>query len=125
MRARSTRYGNSAQQLELRARQHRAQLTASESHLWLAINAGQLGVRFRRQVPLGAQFIADFVAPAARLVVEVDGEHHAPRKRADASRDRKLARLGYRVVRIDAELVLRDVGAAVALIRAVLICAAW
>ncbi|MFZ5893761.1 MAG: endonuclease domain-containing protein [Myxococcota bacterium] len=124
MRARSTHYGNSAQQLELRARQHRAQLTASESQLWSAINAGQLGVCFRRQVPLGGQFIADFVAPAARLVVEVDGAYHARRRHADASRDRKLARLGYRVVRIDAELVLRDVVAAVALIRAALICAA-
>ncbi|MFZ5891710.1 MAG: endonuclease domain-containing protein [Myxococcota bacterium] len=118
MRAGSTRYGNSAQQLELRARQHRSQLTASESQLWSAINAGQLGVCFRRQVPLGGRFIADFVAPVACLVVEVDGAYHARRKRADAARDRKLARLGYRVVRIDAELVLRDVTAAVALIRA-------
>ena len=66
------------------------------------------------------RFIADFVAPAARLAVEVDGEYHARRKRADAARDRKLTRLGYRVVRIDAELVLRDLEAAVTLIRAAL-----
>ncbi|MFZ5894932.1 MAG: endonuclease domain-containing protein [Myxococcota bacterium] len=118
MRAGSTRYGNSAQQLALHARQHRSQLTHSEQCLWSAINRGQLGVWFRRQVPLAGRFIADFVAPAARLVVEVDGEYHARRTCADAARDRKLTRLGYRVVRIDAELVLRDVGAAVALIRA-------
>jgi very-short-patch-repair endonuclease len=71
-------------------------------------------------VPLGGRFIADFVAPAVGLVVEVDGEYHSRRRRADAARDRKLARLGYRVVRIDAELVLRDVAGAVALIRAAL-----
>ena len=120
MRARSNHHGNSAQQLALRARQHRAQLTASEQRLWLAINRGQLGVCFRRQVPLGRRFIADFVVPAARLAVEVDGEYHARRKRADAARDWKLTRLGYRVVRIDAELVLRDLEAAVTLIRAAL-----
>jgi very-short-patch-repair endonuclease len=78
------------------------------------------GAKRRRQVPLGGRFIADFVAPAARLVVEVDGAYHARRRRADAARDRKLARLGYRVVRVDAELALRDVAGAVALIRAAL-----
>jgi len=54
------------------------------------------------------------------LVVEVEGGYHARRRSADASRDRKLRRLGYRVIRLDAELVLRDLSAAVALIRAAL-----
>jgi very-short-patch-repair endonuclease len=45
---------------------------------------------------------------------------HSRRRAADASRDRKLRRLGYRVVRIEAELVLRDLPGAVALIRAAL-----
>jgi len=52
--------------------------------------------------------------------VEVDGGYHERRVRADASRDQKLRRLGYRVARLDAELVLRDLRAAVALIRAAL-----
>jgi len=42
------------------------------------------------------------------------------RRAADASRDRKLRRLGYRVVRLEAELVLRDLPATVALARAAL-----
>jgi very-short-patch-repair endonuclease len=42
------------------------------------------------------------------------------RRAADASRDRKLARLGYRVVRLTAELVLSDLAAAVELVRAAL-----
>jgi very-short-patch-repair endonuclease len=58
-------------------------------------------------------FIVDFFAPAIRLVVEVDGGYHARRERADAGRDRKLARSCYRVVRVQAEVVMRDLPAAV------------
>ena len=110
----------SAARLDLFARQHRNCLTESEARLWSALNAGQLGVCFRRQVPVGARFIADFCAPSIKLIVEVDGGYHSRRCAADASRDRKLARLGYRVVRLEAELVLRDLPAAVALVRAAL-----
>ena len=106
--------------LERFARQHRSCLTESEARLWSALNAGQLGVYFRRQLPIGARFIADFCAPSVKLVVEVDGGYHAQRRSADASRDRKLARLGYRVVRVSAELVLSDLVAAVAVVRAAL-----
>jgi very-short-patch-repair endonuclease len=79
-----------------------------------------LGVQFRPEVVLGGRFIVDFFASSVGLVVEVDGGYHARRGCADAHRDRKLRRLGYRVIRLDAELVLRDLGAAVALIRAAL-----
>ncbi|HEX3849504.1 MAG TPA: endonuclease domain-containing protein [Polyangiaceae bacterium] len=86
--------------------------TDSEARLWRALRSSQLGVAFRRQVPV-LGFIVDFFAPAIRLVVEVDGGYHARRKSADARRDRKLARAGYRVVRIDAEVVMHDLDAAV------------
>jgi very-short-patch-repair endonuclease len=69
-------------------------------------------VAFRRQVVIG-RFIVDFAAPAVRLVVEVDGGYHAGRVRADARRDRELQRLGWRAVRLAAELVERDIEAAV------------
>jgi very-short-patch-repair endonuclease len=36
-------------------------------------------VCFRRQLPIG-NYIADFAAPAAKLVVEVDGAHYARRQ---------------------------------------------
>ena len=110
----------SAARLELLARQHRCWLTESEALLWSALKARQLGVSFRRQVPVGGQFIADFCAPSIRLVVEVDGGSHEQKRDADARRDRKLLRLGFRTVRISAELVLRDLSAAVALVRAAL-----
>jgi very-short-patch-repair endonuclease len=64
------------------------------------------------------RFIVDFVAPSARLVVEVDGGYHARRVTADARRDRVLRRLGYRVLRLDADLVLAQPQEAVARIRA-------
>ena len=67
--------------------------TASEEALWRLLCAAQLGVAFRRQVPVG-RYIADFAALPARLVVEVDGGYHAQRARADARRDEVLRRLG-------------------------------
>ena len=106
--------------LELFARQHRCSPTESEARLWSAINARQLGFSFRRQVPLLGVFSADFFAPAIGLIVEVDGPIHARKPRADARRDRKLQRAGFRIVRVSADLVLRDLAAAIALIRAAL-----
>ena len=120
MRVAKSPNSKSSARLERFARQHRNCLTESEARLWSALNAGQLGVCFRRQVPVGARFIADFCAPSIKLIVEVDGGYHARRRAADASRDRKLARLGYRLVRVEAELVLRDLSAAVAFVRAAL-----
>jgi very-short-patch-repair endonuclease len=118
MRSRPSAKLESQARLELFARQHRSRLTPSEARLWSALNARQLGVSFRRQVPLGGRFIADFVAPAIGLVVEIDGGYHGGQRGADASRDCKLRRLGYRVVRVSAELVLSDLAAAIALVRA-------
>ena len=69
------------------ARGMRASLTPSEQLLWARIRGRRLGVAFRRRVPLLGRFIADFFAPAERLVIEVDGEHHAEQARADARRD--------------------------------------
>jgi len=105
--------------LSERARLMRHQPTESESRLWSQLAARRLGVTFRRQVVVG-RAITDFCAPAAKVVVEVDGRYHARRRRTDARRDAKLCRLGYRVVRLSAELVMRDLPAAVAQVRAAL-----
>lgn len=51
---------------------------------------------------------------------EVDGEYHRERVTADARRDRVLGRLGYRVLRLEAELVMHAPAEAVARIRAAL-----
>ena len=99
---------------------NRRALTGSEARLWSALSARQLGVQFRREVPLAGRFIVDFCAASVRLVVEVDGGCHAVRQRADAHRDAALRSLGYRVLRVEAALVMRDLPAAVALVRSAL-----
>jgi len=51
-------------------------LTDAEQRLWARLRRKQiLGVQFYRQKPIG-NYIADFYAPAAQLVVEVDGSQH-------------------------------------------------
>ena len=102
--------------LALHAHTMRQAPTESEARLWRALRSSQLGAAFRRQVPL-LGFIADFYAPSARLGVEVDGGYHARRVAADARRDRELTRAGYRVVRLQAELVMHDLPAAVLAVR--------
>jgi very-short-patch-repair endonuclease len=64
--------------------------------------------------------LASGVGAAVTLVVEVDGGYHGGRGGADARRDRVLARAGWRVVRVPAALVARDLDAAVGLILAAL-----
>jgi very-short-patch-repair endonuclease len=102
-----------------RAHGMRTCLTRSEEALWRALSGSQLGVAFRRQVPCG-KFILDFVAPSVRLVIEVDGKIHALRRGADERKERDLRRAGYRVIRVDAESVLRELPLVVAFIRAAL-----
>ena len=107
--------------IQLHAAQMRSAMTASESKLWNAINRRQLGVQFRRQVVVGGRFVADFAAPQARLIVEVDGSCHLRRASADARRDAKVARLGYRVLRLEAKLVMEQLPVAVQRVREALL----
>jgi very-short-patch-repair endonuclease len=93
----------------------RACPTRSEEALWRALSGSQLGVAFRRQVPVG-RFILDFLAPSVRLAIEVDGRIHAQRSGADARKERALRRAGYRLIRVDAESVLRELPLVVAFI---------
>ena len=103
--------------LEQCAWANRQALTPSEARLWSALRARPLGVQFRRELPHGARYIVDFCARSVRLVVEVDGGYHELRRRADTRRDVQLRELGYRVLRVEAALVMRDLAAVVALVR--------
>ncbi|MBK6515848.1 MAG: DUF559 domain-containing protein [Polyangiaceae bacterium] len=87
-----------------RATAFRRAPTLTEALRWQALRGGYLGTPFRRQVVLG-RFIVDFLAPRAKLVVEVDGEVHSARAAVDARRDRDLARMGLRVLRLPCEMV--------------------
>jgi very-short-patch-repair endonuclease len=103
--------------LAARARQNRSSLNLPEQLLRRALAGCKLGVYFRSQVVLAGRYIVDLAAPSIRLVVEVDGSSHAARRSADARRDEKLRRLGYRVLRLRSELVIHDLPAAIARVR--------
>ena len=91
-----------------RARQMRRELTPPEGILWSHLRGRQLGLKFRRQHPLGP-YIADFYARQAGLVVEVDGESHFQDQTAlayDARRDQFMASRGLKILRFSvAEIV--------------------
>ena len=81
-----------------RARQMRGNPTEPEKRLWRILSNAQLdGFKFRRQAVID-QHIADFLCPAAKLVIEVDGDTHDPE--ADRLRDAALAAHGFRVLHV-------------------------
>ncbi len=64
----------------------RRETTDSERKLWGGLRSEQLGVKFRRQHPLG-NYIADFACLAPKLIVELDGSQHQAQQVYDARRD--------------------------------------
>jgi len=89
-------------------------MTLPEVLLWNEVKQQRLGVKFRRQVPIGP-YIGDFYCHELRLIVELDGWQHA--EGVDAARDSWLADRSYRVVRIWNSIVLDDVEEAIMMIR--------
>ncbi len=82
-----------------RARQLRSSQTPAEQALWQQLRLRQIaGHKFRRQQPLGP-YIVDFVCLEARLIVELDGGHHAARAEYDAERTAWLTAQDFRVLR--------------------------
>jgi very-short-patch-repair endonuclease len=81
------------------ARDLRRGMTDSERKLWSGLRAEQLGVKFRRQHPLG-NYIADFASLNPKLVVELDGSQHADQKDYDARRDAFFRAQGFTVLRL-------------------------
>lgn len=112
MFARSLVSPHQAQLLEERAHRMRCSPTRSEEWLWRRLSGSKTGFAFRRQLVIGP-YIADFACTKVRLVVEVDGPYHEDRARPDARRDRKLADLGWTVLRIPDHLVFDDLDAVV------------
>jgi very-short-patch-repair endonuclease len=97
------------------ARRLRGQMTDAELTLWTKLRRKQIrGIQFYRQRPIG-DYIVDFYAPSAKLVVEVDGSQHLDPHRAsnDAVRDAYLRDQGLRVLRFNNLQVLRELEAVV------------
>ena len=93
----------------LKARALRRNMTLPEGMLWQALRQRPGELKFRRQHPIG-RCIVDFYCPAARLVVEVDGEAHSmgDTPSRDRQRDLWLGSQGLRVVRFGAAEVMND-----------------
>jgi very-short-patch-repair endonuclease len=104
--------------LKDKARQLRKDLTDSEKSLWSRLRNKQLlAIQFYRQKPIG-EYIVDFFAPRAKLVVEVDGSQHmlGEHVEKDRIRDGYLASLGLKVLRFNDREVLRESDAVVEVI---------
>jgi len=83
------------------AKKLRANTTPHERTLWRALKEIPLeGTHFRRQTPIGP-YAVDFLCPAKRLIIELDGGHHNADEQAQDDRERQawLEKEGYRVVR--------------------------
>jgi very-short-patch-repair endonuclease len=81
------------------SRNLRRNATDAEIRLWGHLRNRQLlGFKFRRQMPIGSQYVADFECDQAKLLVELDGGRHAG-SRSDAERTAVLESWGYRVLR--------------------------
>jgi very-short-patch-repair endonuclease len=83
-------------------------MTYPEILLWQRLRGSPGGLRFRRQHPIGVDYVADFYCSSARLVIEVDGETHASpaAQKSDATRDAYMRSRGLDIVRIPAREVL-------------------
>jgi very-short-patch-repair endonuclease len=83
-----------------RSRTLRRDSTDAEKRLWAILrNRNFEDCKFRRQVTIDS-YVVDFCCIAARLIIEIDGEHHADgRKRYDDTRTRELEARGFRVLR--------------------------
>jgi very-short-patch-repair endonuclease len=99
------------------ARSLRRDMSLPEVLLWERLRGKKTGLKFRRQQPIGPN-VVDFYCSSASLIVEIDGEFHnrGSKPAFDKLRDQFFQENGYRVLRIAAAEVLRDVEAVTALI---------
>ena len=97
------------------SRNLRSNTTESEEKLWSRVRKKQIfGVHFYRQKPIG-NYIVDFYAPQAKLVLEVDGSQHFDSGQAgkDRLRDEYLKNQGLYVLRFNSRKVLLELEAVV------------
>jgi len=95
-----------SRELRARAVELRRSATTAEARLWHHLRGRQLGVKVRRQHPIGP-FIADFCI-------------HATQVERDAARTALLEAAGYRVIRFTNAQVLDQIDAVLTQLRALL-----
>ena len=102
------------------ARRMRRSPTWAELRLWQALRRKSLGVRFRRQEPIGP-FIADFVCLDRKVIVEADGDTHSYDDHGYSERrDRWFESRGFTVLHFDDDYVYRYLPDAMETIKAAL-----
>ena len=99
------------------ARKLRREMSLPEALLWRELRGEKLGFKVRRQHPIGP-YVADFFVREGDLVIEVDGESHGRGEAPtlDWKRDEQFRTRGFRVLRIAAADVLRNLEGVVAMI---------
>ncbi len=90
-----------------KARALRINMTDAERALWRKLRNKGLGVKFRRQEPIG-DYIVDFVCYEKRIVIELDGGQHIG-SLEDIERDNWLKGRGFKVLRFWSNDVLRNI----------------
>ena len=91
-----------------RARQLRQQSTGPEEKLWAVLRNNQLGIKFRRQHPIGS-YVLDFFANEHDLAIELDGVSHGKHNcQHDLDRQAWLKDRGIRMIRFENDEVIRD-----------------
>ena len=89
----------------------RKNLTSTEAALWRYLSRQQLeGRKFRRQHSI-ENYIVDFYCASEKLIIELDGSVHdnPGQNNADFDRDEELQKMGFRVLRIDNDLVMSQI----------------
>ena len=82
-----------------RAGEMRKQTTPAETRLWAYLRLMRAdGIHFRRQHAI-RNYIVDFCAPRAKLIIELDGSQHLEQREYDEARTKYLEARGYRVLR--------------------------
>ena len=93
------------------ARRLRQESTPAERVLWQHLRARQLnGMKFRRQHPLGANYVVDFYCAVAKLAIELDGTVHdsAFAGWRDGIRHRQIQLANVRILRFRNDEVLQN-----------------
>lgn len=103
------------------AKKLRNKLTYAEKMLWSRLSKNQLGVKFRRQHPIG-DYIADYYCNSLKLIIEVDGEYHETNEQVeiDRARDETLSHFGIKTLRIKNDEVINDIESIIESIKLIL-----
>ncbi|HXB39785.1 MAG TPA: DUF559 domain-containing protein [Bacteroidia bacterium] len=96
------------EELKRFVRENKQPQTEAEDKLWQLVRNNQLGVKFRRQHPIGT-YIADFICLEKNLIIEVDGEIHNRTNEYDENRTAVLNKYGFKVIRFTNKQITNNI----------------